>query len=159
MTDLQRLFSSNLVAGDLEIELDSLYWNIMLIFVTLTAKKSWYFLHQEKLISEDINRFQIKGEIESDYQFKNGFISNHVAREKSFKTFKKWEHLRFAINCCEKNRTISTRQHWNFGKFALIVSHAKLFIYKRSIELTAKLQGALEAYSVGVQYGYLFSSN
>ena len=85
MTDLQRLFSSNLAAGDLEIELDSLYWNIILIFVTLTAKKSWYFLHQEKLISEDINRFQIKGEIESDYQFKNEFISNHVTRENSFK--------------------------------------------------------------------------
>lgn len=73
-------------------------------------------MHQEKLISEDINRFQIKGEIDSDYQFKNEFISNHVTRENSFKKIsliplKKWEHLRFAINCCEKNRTISTRQH------------------------------------------------
>ena len=50
-----------------------------------SQKKLNFFLHQEKLISEDINRFQIKGEIESDYQFKNEFISNHVTREKSFK--------------------------------------------------------------------------
>ena len=27
----------------------------------------------------------MKGEIDSDYQFKNEFISNHVTRENSFK--------------------------------------------------------------------------
>ena len=43
--------------------------------------------------------------------------------------------------------------------FALIVWQAKLFTCKHSIELTAKLQGALEAYSIGAQYGYLFGSN
>ena len=42
--------------------------------------------------------------------------------------------------------------------FALTVSQAKLFTCKHFIGLPAKLQGALEAYSVGAQCGYLFGS-
>ena len=40
------------------------------------------FLQQEKLILEHINRFQMKGDIESDCHFKNEFVSNNATRVK-----------------------------------------------------------------------------
>ena len=40
------------------------------------------FLKQEKVILEHINRFQMKGDIESNCHFKNEFISNNATRVK-----------------------------------------------------------------------------
>ena len=40
------------------------------------------FLQQEIVILEHINRFQMKGDIESDCHFKNEFISNNATRVK-----------------------------------------------------------------------------
>lgn len=41
------------------------------------------FLQEEKVILEHINRFQMKGDIESDQHFKNEFISNNATKVKN----------------------------------------------------------------------------